>query len=209
MTDKVDLKRTEPGYRATAGRFEVLELPPARYTMVDGHGDPNTSAAYAAALATLYPVAYGLKFLSKRALGRDYVVPPLEALWWSEDPASFTSQRDKSQWSWTAMIRLPDWVTDEHVEQVCRTVAASGRAPALDLLRPETLAEGLCVQTLHVGPYDAEGPVLADLHDRFVPEHGLVMTGHHHEIYLGDARRVAPERLRTILRQPVARGSGP
>ena len=218
----VDLKRTEPGYRARFGVFEVIELPPARYSMIDGHGDPNTAPAYADALATLYPVAYGLKFLSKRELGRDYVVPPLEALWWADDPAAFTSQRDKARWSWTVMIRVPDWVTDDHVEQVCRALADKARAgadkgralpdsrpaPRLADVRVKVLAEGLCVQTLHVGPYDAQRPVLRALHEEFVPAHGLAMTGKHHEIYLSDARRTAPERLRTILRQPVARIGG-
>ncbi|WP_309135008.1 GyrI-like domain-containing protein [Cellulomonas sp.] len=201
----VDLKREIPSYRARRGEIALVTVPPLQYLMVDGHGDPNTATEYEDALRTLYPVAYALKFLSRRELGREHVVMPLEALWWSDDMAAFTTSRDKSRWSWTAMILVPDWIAAEHVEDARARVAAKGGAPVLDALRLERLDEGLCVQTLHVGPYDAEGPVLAEIHDRFVPDHGLRMTGRHHEVYLSDARRTAPERLRTILRQPVVR----
>ena len=200
---KTDLRKALDGYRARVGELRLLEVPPASYLMVDGHGDPNTSQAYADALAALYPVAYATKFASKRELDRDYVVPPLEALWWAEDMAAFTSARDKSQWSWTAMLMVPEWVTPALVEHAEAAVGAKDRPASLDRLRLEVLEEGTVVQTLHVGPYDAEAAVLADLHDRFIPEQGLRMTGRHHEIYLSDPRRVAPERLRTILRQPV------
>lgn len=200
---KTDLKRTLDSYRARVGELRLLEVPPTAYLMVDGHGDPNTAPEYAEALAALYPVAYATKFASKRELGHDYVVPPLEGLWWAEDMDAFTSARDKSRWDWTMMIMVPDWVPAEMVDAAVAAVAAKAPPVALDRLRLGVLEEGTVVQTLHVGPYDAEAEVLADLHHRFVPEHGLRMTGTHHEIYLSDARRVAPERLRTILRQPV------
>jgi hypothetical protein len=202
---KTDLKRSLDSYRARVGELRVLEVPPASYLMVDGHGDPNTSAEYADALAALYPVAYKTKFASKRELDRDYVVPPLEALWWAEDLDAFTSARDKSQWDWTVMLMVPEWITRDMVDDAVAAVAARHRPDGLDEVRLEVLEEGTVVQTLHVGPYDAEAEVLADLHHRFIPEHGLRMTGRHHEIYLSDPRRVAPERLRTILRQPVER----
>jgi len=202
-TAKTDFKKSLDSYRAKRGEFRVLDIPPLRYLMVDGSGDPNTAPAYADALATLYPVAYACKFASKQELGRDYVVPPLEALWWAEDMSSFTSARDKSRWSWTAMVMVPEWITPAIYDRACAKAAAK-QAPSLDRLRLEILDEGTCVQTLHLGPYDEEGPVLEEMHHRFLPEHGLRMTGRHHEIYLGDPRRTAPERLRTILRQPVA-----
>ncbi len=205
---KVDLKAQISTYKARKGRFDIVTVPPLQYLMIDGHGDPNTSAAYADALATLYPVAYKLKFFSKRDLDRDYVVMPLEALWWSDDMAAFTAARDKSRWDWTAMIMTPDWITHEHLGTIVDSLTGSDRPPALDGLRLERLVEGLCVQTLHVGPYDLEGPVLAAMHGEFLDSQGLRMTGRHHEIYLSDPRRVLPEKLRTILRQPVARGGG-
>ncbi|MHC2999369.1 GyrI-like domain-containing protein [Microbacterium sp. HJ5] len=197
---KTDLKKELPSYRARRGVFDVIDVPPLRYLMIDGHGDPNTQA-YGDAVSTLFPVAYKLKFLSKNELDRDYVVMPLEALWWSDDMTTFTTGRDKSRWDWTAMILVPEWTTDEHVG---RAVAAAADAPAIDRLRLETLDEGRCVQTLHLGPFDEEGPVLEELHHTFIPGQGLRMTGRHHEIYLSDIRRTDPAKLRTILRQPVA-----
>nr|WP_196791671.1 GyrI-like domain-containing protein [Motilibacter deserti] len=190
-------------YRARHGEIRLVDVPPLTYLMVDGHGDPNTSAAYTEALEALYPLAYALKFASKRELGRDYVVPPLEALWSAADMSVFTTQRDKSRWDWTVMLMTPEWVDAGLVAATRAALAAKKPALALDRVRVEALEEGRCAQTLHVGPYDDEGPALADLHERFVPEHGLVMTGRHHEVYLSDPRRTAPEKLRTILRQPV------
>ncbi|WP_111768170.1 GyrI-like domain-containing protein [Nakamurella deserti] len=196
---KTDFKKTIDAYSARAGRFDTVRVPPLDYLMVDGHGDPNTAPAYGAAMASLYPLAYALKFLGKAELGRDHVVMPLEALWWSDDMDAFTSARDTSRWSWTVMIMVPDWITPEHL-----TAAAVRKDIDPAAVRLERLDEGLCVQTLHVGPYDAEGPVLATMHDEVIPGRGLRMTGRHHEIYLSDARRTAPAKLRTILRQPVA-----
>jgi hypothetical protein len=201
---KVDLRKAIASYAARRGVLELVTVPPLRYLMLDGHGDPNTAPAYRDTLATLYPLAYAVKFLSKRELGRDYAVPPLEGLWWADDMAAFTAARDKAQWDWTMLLLVPDWVGEDHVEAARATVAAKGGAPLLDDVRLGTLDEGLCVQTLHVGSYDDEGPVLDELHRRFLPEHGLRPAGTHHEVYLTDARRTAPERLRTILRQPVA-----
>jgi hypothetical protein len=202
-TARTDLRKTLDSYRARPGEIRLLEVPPLRYLMVDGHGDPNTSAQYAQALEVLYPLAYTLKFASKEDLGRDYVVPPLEGLWWSRDMAAFTTRRDKAAWSWTMMLLTPDWLTPDHVAAARDTLLARRPALAVDRVRVEVLDEGLCAQTLHVGSFDDEGPVLADLHERFVPEHRLVRTGRHHEIYLSDPRRTAASSLRTILRQPV------
>lgn len=202
---KVDLKRELASYHAPRGRFEIVNVPPLRYLAIDGEGDPNTAAAYRDALQTIYPVAYALKFFSKRTLDRDYAVMPLEALWWADDMESFTGARDKSRWRWTLLNLLPGWIGDDQVASARAAVAGKGGAPALDRLRIEPLDEGLCVQTLHIGSYDDEAPVLEAMHATFIPDNGLRMTGLHHEIYLSDARRTAPDKLRTILRQPVAR----
>ena len=200
--EKTDLKKAD-AYRARRGQFRVLTVPPTRYLMVDGHGDPNTDPGYAAALAALYPVAYALKFASKES-GHDYVVPPLEGLWWAEHMASFTDARDKTVWDWTMMLAVPDWLGEQDVTAAVAAVRAKKTPPArLDDLHVRVLDEGFCVQTLHIGPFDAEGPVLEEMHSEFIPAQGLQMTGRHHEIYLSDPRRAAPEKLRTILRQPV------
>ena len=200
---KVDFKKSLDSYQARHHEFRVLDVPPLLYLAVDGHGDPNTAPEYADAIGALYPVAYKVKFASKRDLGRDYVVPPLEALWWASDMDAFTRARDKSEWDWTAMIMVPDWITSDLVDDAVAAAAAKNRPTGLDRVRFETLDEGRCVQTLHLGSYDDEADVLAQLHHDFIPNAGLTMTGKHHEIYLSDARKVEPAKLRTILRQPV------
>ena len=203
MTDKVDFKTSFDGYRAPRGRFRIVDIPDMQYVMVDGHGDPNTDPAYADALSALYPVAYALKFLSKRELGRDYVVPPLEGLWWADDMDAFTVSRDKTRWDWTMMLMVPDWLDRASFRRAVEQAGARNGAARLEDVRLETLSEGRCVQTLHHGSFDDEGPVLERLHDEFLPENGLRPDGRHHEVYFSDARRVAPDRLRTLLRPPV------
>src|SRR5690606_13082573 len=145
--DKVDVKKSLDSYQARPGEFRVLDVPPMQYLMVDGKGDPNTAPEYAQALEALYPVAYTIKFSSKRELGRDYVVPPLEALWWAPDMSVFTSARDKSKWHWTAMLMVPDWIGVDVVDASVDAVAAKKRPTRLDDVRLETLDEGSCVQT--------------------------------------------------------------
>lgn len=207
----IDPKKTLDAYRAKRGEFRIVEVPPLQYLMIDGAGDPNTSPAYRDAVSALFPVAYALKFASRSELGIDTVVMPLEGLWHAPDMESFTSRRDKSAWMWTSMIMVGDHITASMFAHAVESVAQKAAKkkeliPALDAVRLETLEEGTCVQTLHVGPFDDEGPVLDDLHHRFIPENGLQMRGRHHEIYLSDLRRTDPAKLRTILRQPVTRG---
>ncbi|MPV50003.1 hypothetical protein GCG21_08285 [Pseudactinotalea sp. HY160] len=199
---KVDVKKDLDSYRARSGRFRLLDVPPRRYLAVDGAGDPNTSPTFTAAIETLYPVAYGLKFASRDA-GRDYVVPPLEGLWWADDIAAFTSARDKSRWHWRLLLLVPEWLGPDDVDAATAAAAAKGAGPRLADLHLEDLHEGRCVQTLHVGPFDDEAGVLRRLHCEFLRAHDLRPTGVHHEIYLSDVRRAAPDRRRTILRQPV------
>jgi hypothetical protein len=203
---KVDFKRElKHLYRPTAKEFVVVDVPPLNYTMLDGQGDPNTAREYQEAIEALYAMAYKVKFMSKKELGKDYVVPPLEGLWWAEEMESYSSQRDKSAWDWTMMIMQPEWITPEMVEKARQQVAKQKDPPALPKLRLEAYHEGLSVQILHVGSYEDEGPTLQRMHDEFIPQSGFEMRGKHHEIYLSDARKVAPEKLRTVLRQPVRR----
>ncbi len=199
---KIDFKKALDAYRAQPGRFRVIDVPDMQYLMTDGHGDPNTSPAFAEAVEALYPVAYTLKFAS-RDLGRDYVVPPLEGLWWAADMDSFTTARDKSRWDWTLMLMVPDWIDRTMVTTAVEQTRAKHRPAGLDGVRLQTLSEGRCVQTLHVGSFDDEADVLTRLHHEFIPRHGLRLAGTHHEIYLSDFRKAAPGKRRTILRQPV------
>lgn len=209
MADKIDFKKTLDSYRAQRDRFRIVDVPDMQYMMIDGHGDPNNSPAFADAVETLYPLAYSLKFASKRNLDRDYVVPPLEGLWWADDMDSFTVARDKSRWVWTLMLMVPDWIGKDMFSAAVEQVRVKSRPERLDEVRLETLSEGRCVQTLHIGSFDDEAPVLARMHEEFIPAQELRMSGKHHEIYLSDFRKVAPEKRRTILRQPVATGGSP
>lgn len=202
--EKIDFKKTMKAlYQPPADRFSIVEVPSMRFAMVDGRGDPNVSPDYQKAVQWLYSVSYGLKFMSKKEPGRDYAVPPLEGLWWAEDMGTFLS-RDKAAWSWTMMIMQPDWITQEMFSAAIEKAGKKlGEVPPSLRLAPYD--EGLSVQIMHIGPYDDEGPVIARLHGEFLPQNGLVETGHHHEIYLSDPRKTAPEKLKTVLRQPVRR----
>lgn len=202
MSDKIDFKKTLPCYKTKYERIDVVDVPDMRYLMIDGSGSPGDQN-FLDAISTLYPVAYALKFASKLTLDKDYVVPPLEALWWSDDMSSFTTARDKSKWKWTVMLMTPDWITKDMLAVAMEKSAKKVPADRLVKIKLQELREGKCVQTLHIGSYDDEGPVLKHVHEEFIPGRGLKMTGHHHEIYLSDFRRVAPEKLKTILRQPV------
>lgn len=203
--EKIDFKKTLDSYQAKHGEYRILTVPQLQYIMVDGHGDPNTSQEFTDAVEALYPVAYKLKFASKIELEKDYVVGPLEGLWWAEDMETFTAARDKSQWDWTLMVLAPDWITKEMFEAAIEKVKEKSTPKRLSQVRLETLDEGLCVQTLHIGSYDDEAPVLEKMHSDFIPNNGLKMTKRHHEIYFSDFRKVSPDKLRTILRQPVSR----
>lgn len=201
--DKYDAKKAHKTlYSPKVKDFSVVEVPELSYIAIDGHGDPNTSSEYAEAVEALYGVAYAVKFESKKALERDFAVGPLEGLWRSDDMSSFVT-RDKSAWSWTMMIGQPDWITEDMVAAAVDKTAAKKNLEALERVRLLTLTEGTSIQILHVGSYDDEAPTLARLHNQYMPEHGLAFNGLHHEIYLSDARRTAPEKLKTILRQPV------
>jgi hypothetical protein len=200
---KIDFKKTLEYYKGKNHKLEILTIPPTKYLMIDGQGDPNTSEEYTNAIRALYPAAYKIKFVSKLELKRDFVVMPLEGLWWADDMNAFTSARDKSKWKWTLMIMQPDWVTKEMFTEAIKRVSEKDVPSILHKIRFETLDEGVCVQTLHVGSFDDEAEILAEMHNAFIPENNLKMTGKHHEIYFSDVRKVAPAKWRTILRQPV------
>jgi hypothetical protein len=182
--------------------FVFVTVPELSFLMVDGKGDPGTARSYADAVEALYSVSYTLKFASKKQLERDYVVPPLEGLWWADDPAVFVA-RQRDEWRWTMMIMQPDWITESMVAEAKGVSGRKKELPALPGLRFDALDEGLSLQIMHVGSYEAEGPTLARLHDEVMPSHGLTFNGPHHEIYLGDPRKTVSEKLKTILRQPV------
>jgi len=200
---KLDLRRELKALYAPPSTPVMVEVPELTFVMVDGQGDPNTAEAYRDAVAALYAVSYALKFALKRAPdGLDYAVMPLEGLWWADDMAEFDVER-KADWRWTMMIAQPEAVTPDRFAHARAEVARKKNLPALERLRLERFAEGRAAQVLRRGPYSAEGPTIAALH-AFIRERGDALDGKHHEIYLGDPRRTAPERLKTVIRQPVA-----
>lgn len=199
---KHDFVRADKALYTGTADFAEIDVPTMAFLAVDGSGDPNTSAVYADALAALYAASYAVKFHSKRELDRDYAVGKLEGLW--DTPVDPTiGGLDKSTFTWTMMIRQPDWIAAETVAALLARPVVAQKLPAGVALRYERFTEGRCLQALHVGSYDDEAPKIAHLHHELMPALGLERNGLHHEIYLNDARRTAPGRLRTILRQPV------
>jgi hypothetical protein len=192
----------ELGLLLRAGRTpRLVDVPELAFLALDGHGDPNVSASYRDALQALFTVSYTLKFEIKRAGGPVFRVAPLEGLWSVPDMAGFAAA-SKADWDWTMMIRQPPVVTPELLQQAATQAAERRDLPLARELRLKRFAEGRAAQILHIGPYAAEAPTIEALH-AFIAAQGLVRRGRHHEIYLGDPRRAAPERLRTIIRQPV------
>ncbi|HSA96252.1 MAG TPA: GyrI-like domain-containing protein [Acidobacteriota bacterium] len=198
----IDLKKTlKPYYAASATKPAIIDVPAMNALMVDGTGDPN-GPVFQEAVGSLYSVAYTLKFTFKKEKAIDYPVMALEGLWCADDPAVFTSgERDK--WKWTIFVVVPDVVTKKDVAAAIAAVKKKAKFPRFPELRLERFAEGRAAQIMHIGPYAAEGPTIERLH-RFIEEQGYRLRGWHHEIYMGDSRRSAPEKLKTILRHPIS-----
>jgi hypothetical protein len=197
----IDWVKEQPDLYAPSEAPVLVDVPELGFLMVDGHGDPNTAPAYRVAVEALYAVSYPIKFALQQHGGPKRKVGPLEGLWWADDAADFVSG-DKASWSWTMMIRQPTEAGE--VLDLARTKAAKKIASdVLDELRLESFDEGRSAQLLHRGPYAQEHASVMRLHD-FIAAHDLRPTGRHHEIYLTDPNRTKPDRMRTVLRQPVA-----
>jgi hypothetical protein len=201
--EKLDLKKQwKHLYAPKSNAVVTVEVPAHNYLMVDGEGDPNHSPAFQQAVEALYSLSYTLKFLLKKSpQAVDYGVMPLEGLWWADDPQVF-HQLDKSAWKWTVMILQPDFIARSQVDAAFDEVRKKKNPAALDRVRMETLEEGKCAQILYVGPFSDEGPTIQRIHD-FIRDAGKQLRSKHHEIYMNDPRRTAPEKLKTILRQPM------
>lgn len=205
IASKVDFKKTEKDlYYPSSKEVSILIVPNMMFLMIDGMGSPGDSQEYQDAMSVLYPVAFKTKFLSKDD-GKDYVVPPLEGLWWADDMNDF-KQGNRDKWRWTLMIRQPDWINEELVQQAIE-ITEKKKPELKDLLpklRFEQFEEGKCAQIMHIGPFSEEGPTIEKLHE-FIEKEGGTFDGHkhkHHEIYLSDVRRAKPENWKTIIRQP-------
>jgi len=194
-------------YAPSARKVELVQVPHFNFLMIDGaiepgHG-PGTSPFFQEAMQAMYGAAYTLKFAAKLRKDDpvDYPVMALEGLWWIEG-GEFSLTR-KDNWVYTLMILQPDFITPEMFQDALGQLRKKkGDQPAFSQLRLESFEEGLCVQIMHIGPYDAE-PATKDKMDLFAREHGYTLRGKHHEIYLGNPLRTDPAKLKTILRQPV------
>lgn len=200
---KLDLKKElRHLYQPSAKKVVRLDVPAMNFLMTDGDGDPNTVPAFAEATEALFAASYTLKFMVKKsALAIDYGVMPLEGLWWADDMSKFSIE-DKSSWKWTLMIAQPPFVTQEMIDTAIAEVKRKKNPAAISRLRFETFTEGECAQTLHIGPFSEEGPTIAKVH-QFIESSGNKLSGKHHEIYLSDIRKAAPEKWKTIIRQPM------
>ncbi len=204
MIKRVDLKKElKRYYTASATQPSMVDVPAFVCLMVDGTGDPN-GAAFQEAVGSLYGVAYTLKFAMKKERSIDYPVLGFEGLWSAEDVTDFL-KGNRDRWKWTLLMVLPDAVTKKDVAAAVDAAGKKGKLSAE--VRFERLAEGRAAQIMHIGPYSAEGPTIDLLH-RFVEEQGYRLRGRHHEIYIGDPRRSAPEKLKTIIRHPVEPAAG-
>ena len=198
---KLDLRKQLKPFYFPHG-VELVQLPPLKYIMVEGNGEPG-GESFQQAMAVVYALAYALKFRAKKLLKKDYSVMAPEGLWWTK--SGKIDLKKPNQWLWTLMVVVPDFVTTKLFLAAVDEVRRKKNPPGLDAARLEAFDEGYCVQTMHVGPYSSEPESIAKM-EAYAREHGYVMVGKHHEIYLGDPRRSAPSKLKTILRHPVAEG---
>jgi hypothetical protein len=186
-------------YRPPVGEVQVVKIPEMQFITLEGTGAPE-GGGFQSAIQTLYGLAFTIKFDAKKRSGRDYPVMPLEGLWWMKGGGFDMAKRD--EWLWKLLIMQPDFVSPKAFAE-CKEALRRRKNPAsLPLARFEKFDEGLCVQTMHMGPYSDEPRTIALL-DAYAREHGYKMVGSHHEIYLGDPRRAAPAKLKTVLRHPV------
>ena len=200
---RIDLKKDlKLLYKPSSKEISIVDVPLMNFLMIDGRGNPNTSPEYAEAIEALFSLAYALKFRVKKSTASvDYAVMPLEGLWWTDDPRQF-SMSNKEIWQWTAMIMQPDYVTAALFTDVLGEATKKKDLAALERIKFGPYDEGVSAQVMHLGPYATEEPTIARLHS-FIEENGYKLRGRHHEIYLKDVRRSAPEKLQTVLRQPI------
>jgi hypothetical protein len=203
-TQKLDFKKEYKYlFSPSAKEPEMVEVPAFKYIKIDGQGDPNTCKDFQDKIMVLYGLAYTIKFMLKldKEDPFDFTVPPLSGLWCADDITAFAQGR-KHEWKWTLMVLMPDRVTRDVFQKGKEELKRKKDPVFLDQARFEIYEEGLSAQIMHIGPYAEEGPTITKLHE-FFQGRGYTFNGSHHEIYLGDPRRSKPEKLRTILRQPI------
>ena len=200
---KIDIKKElKQLYNASAKNPEIVNVPRMNFLMVNGEGDPNISEKYKNAVEALFGLSYTLKFMIKKSkMQIDYGVMPLEGLWWADDMTAF-SMGKKELWKWTAMIMQPEYVTKDLFIEAQIQLKKKKDNVVLSEVRFESFLEGKSAQIMHIGPFSEEGPTIEKLH-KYIEANGQKLSGKHHEIYLSDTRRSAPEKWKTIIRQPM------
>ena len=200
--EKIDYKKQlKQFYIPSAKKAVIVMVPKMNYLMIDGAGDPGTSQEFQSAITALFPLSYTLKFMIKKKKKINYGVLPLEGLWWADDMSSFNTD-NRDDWKWTLMIMQPDPVTEELVHEAKEQVKTRKNPVSLPRIRYKSFKEGKAAQIMHIGPFAEEGPTVEKIHS-FIEQSGGQIKGKHHEIYLSDLRRAAPENLKTIIRQPM------
>ena len=200
MSTKLDLKKVyRELYTASATEVSEVVVPPFQILALEGKGDPNTSASFKKAIEVLYALSYTLKFMYKKQ-GKDYAVMPIEGLWWAEDMSDFLTEK-KDNWFWNLFIVQPDFVTKDEYLKAVQSVKEKKHLDLVEQVSFENFSEGTAAQILHVGPFSTEEENIQKIHD-YIQQHGYTLQGKHHEIYLSDSRKTAPEKLKTIIRQP-------
>ena len=200
--NKTDLKKELKVAFSAKRRPEIVDIPPMQYISFEGKGDPNNSPLFEKGMNVLYGLAYTLKFQLKKQ-GRDFVVAPLEGQWWGTHMEVFAESR-KDEWLWKVMIAVPEFVTKSDFEAARRALTEQKDVPGLEEAVIETIHDGPSVQVLYYGPYAEEGPTIAAMH-QYAFDLGYKLRSRHREVYMSDPRRTAPEKLKTIIRQPVER----
>ena len=184
--------------------MSIVEVPEFNFLMVDGKGDPNNSIEFQHAIEALYSLSYTIKFMVKNGpLAIDYGVMPLEGQWYMDSMKDFSMER-KSDWKWTIMIMQPDFITQEIVTEGLKLVKSRKQLPSIDAVHIKKQSDGLCAHVLYTGPYNEETETIIKLH-QYITDNGYKLTGKHREIYLNDMRRTAPDKLKTIIRQPITK----
>ena len=201
LTKKIDLYKLHKDQYAAPKNPQLVEIPQARYLAITGRGEPG-GKEFSSKIGALYGMAYTIKMTRKFAGMQDYSVCKLECQLWLDGDSTDFSNTPREQWNWKFLIRTPDFIEEDDLESAVKKLLEKGKEPEVKQVKLESISEGLCVQALHVGPYDRECETIEKMMT-FAGEQGFEFHGTHHEIYLSDPRRISPERLKTILRMPL------
>ena len=201
LTKKIDLYKLHKDQYAASKNPQIVEIPQARYLAITGRGEPG-GKEFSSKIGALYGMAYTIKMTRKFAGMQDYSVCKLECQLWLDGDSTDFSNTPREQWNWKFLIRTPDFIEEDDLESAVKKLLEKGKEPEVKQVKLESISEGLCVQALHVGPYDRECETIEKMMT-FAGEQGFEFHGTHHEIYLSDPRRISPERFKTILRMPL------